>query len=124
MIDVDIPLPGKKVQRKPIWYMVYRVRNIGYDFQPMLKDELPGLKISEIEEVNFKNRRFIPHFVLQSHEFKKQYTELLRAVRSIPLFSGWCYTQFTDTYQEANGLLYMDRMPKIPIEDIKKATSG
>ena len=34
------------------------------------------------------------------------------------------YTQFTDTYQEANGLLYMDRTPKIPIEDIKRATSG
>jgi hypothetical protein len=45
-------------------------------------------------------------------------------VRSIPLFGGWCYTQFTDTYQEANGLLYMDRTPKIAIEDIKRATSG
>src|SRR5688572_11661803 len=57
-------------------------------------------------------------------EFRTQYTELLAAVRALPLFSGFCYTQFTDTYQEANGLLYMDRTPKIPIEQIRKATSG
>jgi hypothetical protein len=42
----------------------------------------------------------------------------------MPLFCGFCYTQFTDTYQEANGLLYMDRTPKVPIEQIRKATSG
>ena len=29
--------------------------------------------------------------------------------------AGFCYTQFADTYQEANGLLYADRTPKIPI---------
>ena len=27
---------------------------------------------------------------------------------------GFCYTQFADTYQEANGLLFADRTPKIP----------
>ena len=29
------------------------------------------------------------------------------------MFSGFCYTQFADTFQEANGLLYADRTPKI-----------
>ena len=33
------------------------------------------------------------------------------------------YTQFADTYQEANGLLYADRTPKFPIEEIRAATS-
>ena len=47
-----------------------------------------------------------------------------RAVRSLPLLSGFCYTQFTDTYQEANGLLYMDRTPKFPLEEIATATRG
>jgi beta-galactosidase/beta-glucuronidase len=57
-------------------------------------------------------------------EFARQYTDLLRTVRSLPLIAGFCYTQFTDTYQEANGLLYMDRTPKIPIEQIALATRG
>jgi hypothetical protein len=38
------------------------------------------------------------------------------------LFAGFCYTQFADTFQEANGLLCADRTPKIPIEEIAKAT--
>jgi len=45
-------------------------------------------------------------------------------VRSLPMLAGFCYTQFTDTYQEANGLLYMDRTPKFPIEQIAVATRG
>ncbi len=57
-------------------------------------------------------------------EFAAQYASLLAAVRSLPLFAGFCYTQFTDTYQEANGLLYMDRTPKIPINRIAKSTGG
>ena len=40
------------------------------------------------------------------------------------LLAGFCYTQFTDTYQEANGLLYADRTPKIPLERIAAATAG
>jgi len=57
-------------------------------------------------------------------EFATQYANLLAAVRSLPLFAGFCYTQFTDTYQEANGLLYMDRSPKIPLERIAHSTKG
>ena len=87
--------------------------------KPVMLTEFGGIAYHKDTEGTWGYRR-----AGSADEFKKQYTELLRAVRSIPLFSGWCYTQFTDTYQEANGLLYMDRMPKIPIEDIKKATSG
>jgi beta-galactosidase/beta-glucuronidase len=52
------------------------------------------------------------------------YAELLGVVRSLQLLAGFCYTQFTDTYQEANGLLRADRTPKIPIEQIHAATRG
>jgi hypothetical protein len=57
-------------------------------------------------------------------ELAKRYTQLLEAVRGLELFSGFCYTQLTDTYQEANGLLTMDRVPKFPLEEIAKATRG
>lgn len=54
--------------------------------------------------------------------FAQQYTELLGVVGALELFAGFCYTQFADTYQEANGLLYADRTPKFPLEAIRQAT--
>ena len=38
------------------------------------------------------------------------------------MFSGFCYTQFADTFQETNGLLNADRTPKVPLEQISAAT--
>jgi len=58
-----------------------------------------------------------------SEDLQHRYTALLDVVRSLPLLSGFCYTQFADTYQETNGLLYADRTPKFPIEAIREATS-
>jgi len=57
-------------------------------------------------------------------EFARRYYRLMSAVRSLPLLAGFCYTQFADTYQEANGLLYMDRTPKVPLREIAVATRG
>ena len=57
-------------------------------------------------------------------DLANRYRELLRAVRGIPMLAGFCYTQFTDTYQESNGLLYADRSPKFPLEAVAMATCG
>ncbi len=57
-------------------------------------------------------------------EYAERYAALLRVVRPAPLLAGFCYTQFADTYQEANGLLYADRRPKFPVEEIALATRG
>jgi beta-galactosidase/beta-glucuronidase len=59
-----------------------------------------------------------------AEELLQKYNSLLSIVRSLPALAGFCYTQFTDTYQEANGLLYADRTPKVPFSDIALATSG
>ena len=53
-----------------------------------------------------------------------QYTKLMGTVNSLGILAGFCYTQFADTYQEANGLLYADRRPKFSIEEIARATRG
>ncbi|MFH1538897.1 MAG: glycoside hydrolase family 2 TIM barrel-domain containing protein [bacterium] len=37
-----------------------------------------------------------------------------------PHLQGYAYTQFTDVEQEKNGLLTLDREPKVPIEEIRK----
>jgi hypothetical protein len=60
---------------------------------------------------------------MDEEEFARLYESLLDTVIHTALFSGFCYTQFTDTFQEANGLLHADRSPKIPLERIRAATS-
>jgi beta-galactosidase/beta-glucuronidase len=57
-------------------------------------------------------------------ELAAKYLQLLAVVRSLAILSGFCYTQFADTYQETNGLLFADRTPKFPLADIARATRG
>lgn len=57
-------------------------------------------------------------------QFEELYSALLKAVHYVELFSGFCYTQLTDTFQEANGLLYADRTPKFSLAAVAKATLG
>src|SRR4051812_2700006 len=57
-------------------------------------------------------------------ELADRYEALLEVVRNLAIFAGFCYTQFSDTYQEANGLLYADRTPKVPLGRIARATAG
>jgi len=57
-------------------------------------------------------------------DYAERYERLMRAVHSVGLFSGFCYTQFADTYQEANGLLTADRQAKIPMARLAAATRG
>jgi len=59
-----------------------------------------------------------------AQQFRDRYAALLEVIRNLPALAGFCYTQLTDTYQEANGLLFADRTPKIPVEEIALATTG
>jgi hypothetical protein len=56
--------------------------------------------------------------------FARAFRQLLNVVRNLQVLSGFCYTQFADTYQEANGLLFSDRVPKMPIEEIAASVSA
>jgi beta-galactosidase/beta-glucuronidase len=57
-------------------------------------------------------------------EYAAVVTALLEVAGTTAMFSGFCYTQFADTFQEANGLLYDDRTPKIPLQRIAAAVAG
>ncbi len=57
-------------------------------------------------------------------QFEEMCCQLLRTAQTTTMFSGFCYTQFTDTFQEVNGLLYADRTPKIPMATIAAAVRG
>ena len=47
----------------------------------------------------------------------------MSVVHELP-FAGFCYTQLADTYQETNGLLTAERVPKMPLERVARATFG
>jgi beta-galactosidase/beta-glucuronidase len=90
-----------------------------YAGQPIMLTEFGGIAFSPDTERTWGYTRST-----DASEFAAQYTELLTTVRSLKLLAGYCYTQFADTYQEANGLLYADRTPKMPLEQIYAATRG
>jgi len=53
-----------------------------------------------------------------------RYGALCAALVASGAISGFCYTQLTDTYQEVNGLLRMDRTPKADLGSLVRATAG
>ncbi|MCU1636596.1 MAG: glycoside hydrolase family 2 sugar binding protein, partial [Cryobacterium sp.] len=57
-------------------------------------------------------------------ELQAGYERLLNAINRIEVFGGFCYTQFTDTWQEANGLFFEDRSPKFDVGAMRTATLG
>ena len=65
---------------------------------------------------------FAYQLTTDAETFALSFEELMHTVIHTALFSGFCYTQFSDTFQEANGLLNADRTPKIPLERIAAAT--
>lgn len=89
------------------------------DEQPIILTEFGGIACAADSTRTWGYTRVESAKALAEH-----YTRLLSVVSSLRALSGFCYTQFADTYQEANGLLYADRTPKIPLETIRKATCG
>ncbi len=57
--------------------------------------------------------------VSSADDYIAKVRELTEAIRACAGISGYCYTQFTDTEQETNGLLTEDREPKLPIETLQ-----
>ena len=64
-IDADVPLSSGKMQRKLVWYLIYRVRYIGGDLLPNLTLSEDGESIPESPKpVIFNSVRFLPRFTL------------------------------------------------------------
>jgi beta-galactosidase/beta-glucuronidase len=62
--------------------------------------------------------------VESSDEYAARLTALFDALRASSEVVGFCYTQFMDTGQETNGLLFADGTPKLPVEDIFRIVTG
>ncbi len=86
---------------------------------PIVLTEFGGIAYAPSEEDTWGYSRSST-----AHQLLERYRHLMAAVGNLPSLAGFCYTQFADTYQEANGLLYADRTPKAPLEQIAQATTG
>jgi len=64
LIEADVPVADGKLQKKVVWYLIYKVRYTGEDLSPTIAAEVPGTP----EKVKFDSVRFIPRFSLLSKE--------------------------------------------------------
>ena len=107
--DLSTALSGSFAGR-----MIY-AQGYGYRGEPIL--------ISEFGGIGFRDERashwgyFGP--VENQDQFFQRLSGLLEAFRQLPWIRGYCYTQLTDVFQEVNGLLTMNREPKVPLETLK-----
>lgn len=90
--------------------------------QPIMLTEFGGIALTR--ETSDSSNAWGYAVSTTEQDFKERYTELLGVVHQLKLFRGFCYTQFTDTFQEANGLLFADRTPKIDLETLAMITRG
>ncbi len=57
-------------------------------------------------------------------DYAARIAAILEPVQASPYVAGFCWTQLTDTRQEANGLCTADRAPKLPVEQIHALVRG
>jgi len=86
-----------------------------YEQQPILVTEFGGIgyKKSEWEGWGYSGAE-------NDEDFTEKLNAVVEPMIQSPCLQGFCYTQLTDVEQEINGLLTYDRIPKIPLEQIKE----
>ena len=96
------------------------LEGFAYGDHPVILSEFGGIAYSPEQKSGWGYSR-----ASDSDEFVDQYTGLMAAMFECrDGLAGFCYTQLTDTFQEKNGLLFMDRTPKAPLEALFSATRG
>ncbi len=85
----------------------------GYQGQPVMMSEFGGIAFDNDDSGwGYGNK------VSTEAEFLRRFEGLTKAVKEIPYFCGYCYTQATDVQQEINGLMDMDRNFKVAPEKV------
>lgn len=52
-------------------------------------------------------------------DYERRIRAIIEPVKESPVVGGYCWTQLTDTLQEANGLCDEHRRPKLPVETLR-----
>ena len=87
------------------------------------KQQKLEMKCWDVPELKARRAQRGYTVVLDAEGLAARYQALIHAVITTPLLKGFCYTQFADTFQEANGLLTADRRPKVPLAELCRMTS-
>lgn len=89
-----------------------------YEGQPVLVSEYGGIAFDSSDGWGYNDK------VHSQAEFLEKYRSLTQAIQKIGYICGYCYTQFTDVEQEENGLLTIDREPKVSIEALREINAA
>ncbi|WP_217178742.1 glycoside hydrolase family 2 TIM barrel-domain containing protein [Streptomyces sp. AC495_CC817] len=87
--------------------------------RPVLLSEFGGVSVDHEADGTWGYRMVDSDEALEAH-----LTTLFAAVRDCRPLAGWCYTQLTDTGQETNGIADENRVPKIPLERMRRIVAG
>ncbi|MBQ2712296.1 MAG: beta galactosidase jelly roll domain-containing protein [Clostridia bacterium] len=89
----------------------------GYQGEPVVISEFAGIGYKNGAESGWG----YGDMVKDSASYVGRLRELVAALKKIDGISGFCVTQLTDVETEINGLTDINRVPKAPIEELKKA---
>lgn len=92
-------------------------KNYPYKGQPILISEFGGIAFQTEEGWGYGNQ------VKDEEAFFKRFEDIHHAVQDLEYVCGYCYTQLTDVQQEVNGLLTIDRKPKVSVERVRQVNT-
>ena len=90
-----------------------------YNGTPILMTEFGGIAY-RVGDIKAENEWGYSGIEPTKEAMLERLNGLVKALRSNPVFAGFCYTQLTDVEQEINGLMTYDRKPKASPEEFAK----
>ncbi|EYT80143.1 glycoside hydrolase [Streptomyces sp. Tu 6176] len=115
---VDAVLAGPGPQGRVLAVTERQLARYAAGDAPLMITEFGGLSL-RADESSFSYTR-----TSSDTQYAALLGELFAALRSSQVVAGFCYTQFMDTAQETNGLLFPDGSPKLPLETIRQIVTG
>lgn len=95
------------------------VKGYRYEGQPVLMTEFGGISFQTGVQSGWGYSG-----ASDLKDFEQRVKAVIQAMHDSPLIQGYCYTQLTDVEQEINGLLTFDRVPKLPLDTIRRFNEG
>lgn len=82
-------------------------KGFAYQGQPVLVTEFGGISLQSDAGWGYNDK------AADADSLALRIESLMRAIKNLDFVCGYCYTQFSDVEEERNGLLTMDRRPKV-----------
>ena len=117
--DLDEAYQDPEKIRKSAAAGKHLVTAAGYDHtgKPMLLSEYGGIAMQK--DAGGENWGY-NESEKDEESFLLRFASMTKAIQHMPGFQGYCYTQLTDVFQEVNGLLDMNRVPKVSLDAVRR----